>query len=127
MRFRLLATLLLAVLATGAAHAQSAPKKPAIINPPPSAQDYAEKVNGDDAWGHLGRAQASLGRLDEARATFKKAARLFPSSALPMGTILRRMPESCRVSRPAIAAPIRPSPATPTCMRYSPAEAGQLE
>jgi hypothetical protein len=42
MRFRLLATLLLAVLATGAAHAQSAPKKPVIINPPPTAQDYAD-------------------------------------------------------------------------------------
>jgi hypothetical protein len=42
MRFRLLATLLLAVLAAGAAHAQGAPKKPAIINPPPTAQDYAD-------------------------------------------------------------------------------------
>ena len=40
---QLLATLLLAVLATGAAHAQNAPKKPpAIINPPPTAQDYAD-------------------------------------------------------------------------------------
>jgi hypothetical protein len=42
MRFRLLATLLLAVLAAGAAHTQGAPKKPAIINPPPTAQDYAD-------------------------------------------------------------------------------------
>ena len=43
MRFRLLATLLLAVLAMGTAHAQNAPKKPlAIINPPPTAQDYAD-------------------------------------------------------------------------------------
>jgi hypothetical protein len=40
---QVLATLLLAVLATGAAHAQGAPKKPpAIINPPPTAQDYTD-------------------------------------------------------------------------------------
>jgi len=43
MRFRLMAALLV-VLATGAAaHAQNAPKKPpTIINPPPTAQDYAD-------------------------------------------------------------------------------------
>jgi hypothetical protein len=43
MRFRLLATLLLAILAMDAAFAESAPKKaPAIVNPPPTAQDYAD-------------------------------------------------------------------------------------
>src|SRR6185503_12065463 len=40
------------------------------------------KVNDDEAWGVLGRAQAALGR-PEARATFKQAEKLFPSSAMP--------------------------------------------
>jgi len=47
-----------------------------------AAHAYVEKVNDDEAWGELGRAQAALGR-PEARATFQHAAQLFPSSALP--------------------------------------------
>ena len=47
------------------------------------AHDYVRQVNDDQAWGHLGRAQAALGHLDEARATFTQAAQLFPGSALP--------------------------------------------
>ena len=45
--------------------------------------DYVKNVNVAEAWGHLGRAQAALGRLAEARATFEKAAQQFPASALP--------------------------------------------
>ena len=48
-----------------------------------AARDYVQNVNADEAWGHLGRAQAALGLDEEARATFIKAAQLFPSSALP--------------------------------------------
>ena len=48
-----------------------------------AAHDYLQHVNVDEAWGHLGRAQAALGHLDEARATFNQAAQLFPASALP--------------------------------------------
>ena len=48
-----------------------------------AGRDYVQNVNVDEAWGHLGRAQAALGRLAEARATFEKEAQLFPSSALP--------------------------------------------
>src|SRR6267143_3770659 len=48
-----------------------------------AAQDYVRRVNGDEAWGHLGRAQAALGELDRARQTFEQAAQLFPHSALP--------------------------------------------
>ncbi len=48
-----------------------------------SAHSYVQNVNVDEAWGNLGRAQAALGRLAEARTTFDKAAQLFPSSALP--------------------------------------------
>ena len=48
-----------------------------------AAHDYVQHVDVAEAWGHLGRAQAALGHLDEARATFQKAALLFPSSALP--------------------------------------------
>ncbi|HUJ28268.1 MAG TPA: protein kinase [Myxococcales bacterium] len=47
-----------------------------------AAQDYVAKVNDDEAWGELGRVQAALGR-PEARATFRHAAQIFPSSALP--------------------------------------------
>ncbi|MCA1826674.1 MAG: tetratricopeptide repeat protein, partial [Myxococcales bacterium] len=48
-----------------------------------AARGYVKNVNDDEAWGHLGRVQAMLGQLDEARATFEKAAQLFPSSAMP--------------------------------------------
>ncbi|MGZ6142244.1 MAG: protein kinase domain-containing protein [Myxococcales bacterium] len=48
-----------------------------------AARDYVKFVNDDEAWGHLGRAQAALGQLDDARATFEKAQQLFPASALP--------------------------------------------
>jgi len=48
-----------------------------------AAQDYVRRVNGDEAWGHLGRAQAAVGELDRARQTFEQAAQLFPHSALP--------------------------------------------
>ena len=48
-----------------------------------AARDYVRMVNDDEAWGHLGRTQAMLGRLDEARATLEKAAQLFPASAMP--------------------------------------------
>ena len=48
-----------------------------------AARDYVKNVNDDEAWGHLGRVFALLGRLDESRATFEKAAQLFPSSAMP--------------------------------------------
>ena len=47
-----------------------------------AAQNYVSKVNDDEAWSELGRAQAALGR-PEARATLKHAAQLFPASALP--------------------------------------------
>src|SRR6266436_2450540 len=48
-----------------------------------AAQEYVRRVNGDEAWGHLGRAQAAVGELDRARQTFEQAAQLFPHSALP--------------------------------------------
>jgi tetratricopeptide (TPR) repeat protein/predicted Ser/Thr protein kinase len=48
-----------------------------------AARDYVRRVNGVEAWGHLGRAQAAAGQLREARETFEKAAQLFPHSAMP--------------------------------------------
>ena len=48
-----------------------------------TAHDYVKFVNDDEAWGHLGRAEAALGQLDDAKATFEKALQLFPASALP--------------------------------------------
>ena len=42
MPFRFLVTFLLASGLTAPAHAQAQPKKAVVINPPPTAQDYAE-------------------------------------------------------------------------------------
>ena len=57
-----------------------------------AARDYVARVGNDESWGHLGRAQAALGQLDEAAKTLQHAQELFPLNALP------------RVDRAALAA-----------------------
>jgi tetratricopeptide (TPR) repeat protein/predicted Ser/Thr protein kinase len=48
-----------------------------------AAREYVRAVNDAESWGTLGRAQASLGSLAEARDTFERAAQLFPASPIP--------------------------------------------
>ncbi|HYS11264.1 MAG TPA: protein kinase [Myxococcales bacterium] len=49
-----------------------------------AALEYQRRVNDDEAWGHLARAQAAVGLISEARQTLEEAGRRFPGSALPV-------------------------------------------